>query len=153
MAAPGRTWRRCSLASPALTRRSTTPPDPAAAIVGNDASAATLDAVRTQLGLKDPLPLQFGRWLLGVLHGDLGQSFFMKQPVAKLIGQRIEPTRAYLHKLPSGRAINLFFYDGPISRGVAFEGLLNNGEQFARRLLDAFFYQEGTPPNELFFEH
>ena len=70
------------------------PGDPATAIVGNDASAATLDAVRTQLGLKDPLPLQFGRWLLGVLHGDLGQSFFMKQPVAKLIGQRIEPTVA-----------------------------------------------------------
>jgi peptide/nickel transport system permease protein len=70
------------------------PGDPAAAIVGNDASAAALDAVRTQLGLKDPLPLQFGRWLLGVLHGDLGQSFFMKQPVSKLIGQRIEPTVA-----------------------------------------------------------
>src|ERR1700757_2116986 len=68
------------------------PGDPAAAIVGNDASAAALEAVRAQLGLKDPLLLQFGRWLLGVLHGDLGQSFFMKQPVSKLIGQRIEPT-------------------------------------------------------------
>ena len=38
------------------------------------------------------------------------------------------PTRAYRMKLPSGRSINLFFYDGPISRAVAFEGLLNNGE-------------------------
>jgi alpha-amylase/alpha-mannosidase (GH57 family) len=53
-------------------------------------------------------------------------------------GQRIDPTRAYLCKLPSGRTMNLFFYDGPISRAVAFEGLLNNGEQFARRLLDSF---------------
>jgi len=60
-------------------------------------------------------------------------------------GQRIDPTRSYLHKLPSGRAINLFFYDGPISRGVAFEGLLNNGEQFARRLLDAFSDQRDWP--------
>jgi peptide/nickel transport system permease protein len=70
------------------------PGDPAAAIVGNDASAAALDAVRAQLGLKDPLLFQFGRWFLGVLHGDLGQSFFMKQSVAKLIGQRLEPTIA-----------------------------------------------------------
>ncbi len=31
--------------------------------------------------------------------------------------------------------MNLFFYDGSISQGVAFEGLLNNGEAFANRLL------------------
>jgi alpha-amylase/alpha-mannosidase (GH57 family) len=53
-------------------------------------------------------------------------------------GQRIDPTRPYTLKLPAGRGIALFFYDGPISRSVAFEGLLKNGEQFARRLLDAF---------------
>ena len=34
--------------------------------------------------------------------------------------------------------ISLFFYDGPISRGVAFEGLLDNGEAFADRLMGAF---------------
>src|SRR5947209_6053068 len=49
-------------------------------------------------------------------------------------GGRIDPTRAYLQKLPSGRRINLFFYDGPISQAVAFEKLLNSGEQFAARL-------------------
>ncbi len=53
-------------------------------------------------------------------------------------GDRIDPTRAYTLNLASGRSINLFFYDGPISRAVAFEGLLNNGENFARRLLTAF---------------
>ena len=58
---------------------------------------------------------------------------------------RIDPTRTYLLKLPSGRTINLFFYDGPISRAVAFEGLLNNGEGFARRLLDAFSDQRDWP--------
>jgi hypothetical protein len=41
-------------------------------------------------------------------------------------------------RLPSGRKITLFFYDGPLSRAVAFEGLLGNGETFARRLLDGF---------------
>ena len=60
-------------------------------------------------------------------------------------GQRIDPTRAYRQKLPSGREITLFFYDGPIARGVAFEGLLANGERFARRLLDAFSDQRDWP--------
>jgi alpha-amylase/alpha-mannosidase (GH57 family) len=53
-------------------------------------------------------------------------------------GARIDPKRAYLAKLPNGRQINLFFYDGPISRAVAFEKLLNSGEQFAQRLTSGF---------------
>ena len=60
-------------------------------------------------------------------------------------GDRIDPTRAYKLNLASGRSINLFFYDGPISRAVAFERLLNNGEQFARRLLSAFSDQRDWP--------
>ena len=60
-------------------------------------------------------------------------------------GQRIDPTRAYRQKLPSGREISLFFYDGPIARAVAFEGLLANGERFAERLLDAFNDQRDWP--------
>jgi alpha-amylase/alpha-mannosidase (GH57 family) len=50
----------------------------------------------------------------------------------------IDPKSAYLQRLPSGRSIALFFYDGPVSRSVAFEGLLRNGEQFASRLAGAF---------------
>src|SRR5688572_10435040 len=50
----------------------------------------------------------------------------------------IDPTRAYVQRLPSGREIALFFYHGAVSRAVAFEGLLKNGEQFARRFLDLF---------------
>jgi alpha-amylase/alpha-mannosidase (GH57 family) len=53
-------------------------------------------------------------------------------------GDRIDPTRAYLIRLPSRRRMSLFFYDGPIARAVAFEGLLNNGEHFASRLLSGF---------------
>ena len=52
-------------------------------------------------------------------------------------GGRIDPTRPYLQRLPSGREIVLFFYDGPISRGVAFEGLLEKGERLANRLAGA----------------
>jgi alpha-amylase/alpha-mannosidase (GH57 family) len=53
-------------------------------------------------------------------------------------GGKIDPTRPYICNLPSGRSINLFFYDGPISRAVAFEGLLSNGERFASRLISGF---------------
>jgi alpha-amylase/alpha-mannosidase (GH57 family) len=59
-------------------------------------------------------------------------------------GGRIDPRQAYLCKLPSGNAINIFFYDGPISRDVAFSDLLNSGETFAGRLMGAFL-EEGAP--------
>ena len=51
----------------------------------------------------------------------------------------LDPTRVYRCPLPSGRSIDLFFYDGPISRGVAFENLLARGENLAHRLVGAFY--------------
>jgi alpha-amylase/alpha-mannosidase (GH57 family) len=51
---------------------------------------------------------------------------------------RVDPSRPYRCPLPSGASIVLFFYDGPIARAVAFEGLLNSGEGFADRLTAAF---------------
>jgi alpha-amylase/alpha-mannosidase (GH57 family) len=53
-------------------------------------------------------------------------------------GGRIDPSRAYKWTSPNGKSISLFFYDAPISRAVAFEGLLNSGEIFANRLLQGF---------------
>ncbi|MBF0385152.1 MAG: DUF3536 domain-containing protein [Candidatus Omnitrophica bacterium] len=53
-------------------------------------------------------------------------------------GSRIDPQRAYLCSLPSGRKINIFFYDGMISQEVAFRGLLKSGDSFVNRLLNAF---------------
>ena len=53
-------------------------------------------------------------------------------------GGRIDPTRPYLVRLPSGQRITVFFYDGPISRAVAFEGLLKSGEDLAERLASGF---------------
>ncbi len=44
----------------------------------------------------------------------------------------------YLCRLKSGRAINVFVYDGSISKDVAFSNLLDNGETFANRLMQAF---------------
>jgi alpha-amylase/alpha-mannosidase (GH57 family) len=53
-------------------------------------------------------------------------------------GGRVDPRMAYRCRLPSGRSINLFFYDGPIAQEVAFGGLLKSGVEFANRLLGAF---------------
>lgn len=53
-------------------------------------------------------------------------------------GGAIDPTRAYIQNLPSGRQICVFFYDGPVSQAVAFERLLDSGERFANRLASAF---------------
>ncbi|HEY9230960.1 MAG TPA: DUF3536 domain-containing protein [Blastocatellia bacterium] len=52
-------------------------------------------------------------------------------------GGRIDSRMAYRCRLPSGRSINLFFYDGPIAQEVAFGGLLASGVEFANRLLGA----------------
>ena len=68
------------------------PGDPAALLVGDSASLADIERVRVQLGLDRPLPVQFFQWAAAVLQGDLGQSLFLNQSVASLIGQRIEPT-------------------------------------------------------------
>jgi len=51
---------------------------------------------------------------------------------------RIDPTMAYRLDLGRGHSIAVFFYDGPISRAVAFERLLASGEDFAHRLLTGF---------------
>src|SRR5439155_6128595 len=53
-------------------------------------------------------------------------------------GGRIDTRRAYLQRLPSGRSIALFFYDGEIARAIAFERLLARGEALVDRLRAGF---------------
>jgi alpha-amylase/alpha-mannosidase (GH57 family) len=58
----------------------------------------------------------------------------------------VDPTHPYRIPLDEGRSIAVFFYDGPGSRAIAFEGLLNSGEDFGRRLLQGFRPDaSGTP--------
>ncbi|MEO6965751.1 MAG: DUF3536 domain-containing protein [Acidobacteriaceae bacterium] len=59
----------------------------------------------------------------------------------------VDPTQPYLVRTMEGRSIAVFFYDGPISRAVAFEGLLDNGEHMATRLLHG--YRENGRPGQL----
>ncbi|MGA9531810.1 MAG: DUF3536 domain-containing protein [Anaerolineales bacterium] len=60
-------------------------------------------------------------------------------------GGRVDPSMPYRVELPSGESIAVFFYDGPVSRAVAFEGLLTRGESLAGRLLSAFPHQDDRP--------
>jgi alpha-amylase/alpha-mannosidase (GH57 family) len=53
-------------------------------------------------------------------------------------GGRVDPSMPYQVQLRSGRRISIFFYDGPISQAIAFERLLESGENFAARLVSAF---------------
>ena len=58
-------------------------------------------------------------------------------------GATVDPRMPYQCKLPSGRTVSLFFYDGPVSRDVAFGGLLKSGENLTSRLLGLFSKGEG----------
>lgn len=60
-------------------------------------------------------------------------------------GGKVDPRRPYLCRLPSGRSIALFFYDGGVSQDVAFGGLLDSGEHFAGRLLSGFSEYSRVP--------
>ncbi|WP_246252833.1 ABC transporter permease, partial [Allomesorhizobium camelthorni] len=68
------------------------PGDPAAMIAGKSATAEMIAGIRERLGLNDPLPVQFIRWVWDMLGGDFGTSIFAGRPVLELISQRLEPT-------------------------------------------------------------
>lgn len=63
------------------------PADPARAIAGPAAPAETVNALRQRLGLDDPIPVQYGRFLSRLATGDLGTSVRTRQPVAADIGR------------------------------------------------------------------
>jgi alpha-amylase/alpha-mannosidase (GH57 family) len=56
----------------------------------------------------------------------------------------VDTTHPYLARFASGHSMAVFFYDGPSSRAIAFEGLLNSGENFANRL-KAGFHDNAQP--------
>lgn len=68
------------------------PGDPASAILGMDATAADLERLKEELGLNLPLYEQYVRWVVGVLHGDLGRSYFMEESVGQAIAGHFRPT-------------------------------------------------------------
>ncbi|WP_438286840.1 ABC transporter permease [Paenibacillus hubeiensis] len=69
-----------------------TPGDPAAILLGEEATQADIDEMRSRMGLDRPIYEQFGIWLLGLLSGDLGQSVFLDKPVVQAFVERLGPT-------------------------------------------------------------
>jgi peptide/nickel transport system permease protein len=68
------------------------PGDPAMVMLGSDATPQQIEALRTQMGLDRSLPEQFVLWLGQVLHGNLGESFFLGRPVTRALIERLPAT-------------------------------------------------------------
>lgn len=68
------------------------PGDPATRMLGTGATPERLAALRAELGLTDPLPVRYLRWLTGFVTGDLGTSYVYSQPVSSLVGPKIPVT-------------------------------------------------------------
>ncbi|WP_042348158.1 ABC transporter permease [Bacillus massiliigorillae] len=69
-----------------------TPGEPAATILGMEASQADMDALNAKFGFDRPIYEQYISWISGVLHGDLGNSIFMNMPVSEAIAEHLGPT-------------------------------------------------------------
>lgn len=68
------------------------PGDPAQALLGPEATAASIARLQEELGLNQPIYQQYWHWLSGVLQGNLGTSISYQEPVLELIGQRMTNT-------------------------------------------------------------
>lgn len=70
------------------------PGDPAVTLAGENATEQRIDEVRSELGLDDSLPVQYGRWLGDAVQGDLGTSLYSSATVTSLISARFFTTVA-----------------------------------------------------------
>jgi peptide/nickel transport system permease protein len=68
------------------------PGDPASMMLGREATLEQKEALREQLGLNEPLAVQFVDWFWGVLRLDFGDSIFIGKPVTEALLDRVEPT-------------------------------------------------------------
>lgn len=68
------------------------PGDPARVLLGEEATPQTVAALQHQLGLDKPIPQQFVLWLWQALHGNLGDSIQLQQPVGQALLQRLPVT-------------------------------------------------------------
>ncbi|AZL58721.1 ABC transporter permease [Tabrizicola piscis] len=68
------------------------PADPVRQIAGRSATAETVQNIREQLGLDQPFIVQYGRYLAGLVQGDMGRSYLQKTEVAELVWSRLPAT-------------------------------------------------------------
>ena len=103
------------------------PGDPVRIMVGEMADDATVERIREQMGLNDPVEVQYARWLTNMLQGDFGTSYTQSKPVVTLMGQAFLTTArlaglAYVFALVLGLVI-----------GVV--AAVNHGKWFDRALM------------------
>src|SRR5262245_19862394 len=82
------------------------PGDPALMLAGPDATPEVVAAVRADMGLNDPLPVQYALWMEHILRGDLGKSYISRLPVWQLIKNALPAT---IELAISGLLIALLF--------------------------------------------
>src|SRR5262245_56044854 len=68
------------------------PGDPARVMAGTDADESGLEEIRQKYGLRDPIPVQYVRWLGLALRGDLGETIRTRDSVLRLVGQKLPIT-------------------------------------------------------------
>lgn len=68
------------------------PGDPATVMLGPDASIEDIEALRSEMLLDQPMVIQIGNWLINIVKGDLGHSFYYNMPVSKMLLKHIVPT-------------------------------------------------------------
>lgn len=68
--------------------------DPSLALAGESATNEDIDKIRTFYGFDKPIPVQYFNWLSSAVQGDLGQSHYLKEPVANVILDRLPTTMA-----------------------------------------------------------
>ena len=68
------------------------PGDPVAAMLGEQYDATKVDALREELGLNDPIPVQFGKYFADILQGDFGESYYFNTSAINMIKARLPNT-------------------------------------------------------------
>lgn len=66
--------------------------DPATSMLGTQATPERVEALREEMGLNDPVLMQYGRWALNFLKGDMGTSYSYRMPVSEMIAGKIPVT-------------------------------------------------------------
>jgi peptide/nickel transport system permease protein len=68
------------------------PGDPARVLAGTEADEAGLEEIRQRYGLRDPIPIQYARWMGRLVRGDLGESIRTREPVTRTVAQKLPVT-------------------------------------------------------------
>ena len=133
------------------------PGDPARVLLGGDADAEAIEALREEMGLNEPLYVQYFRWMGDILQGDFGQSILTGRPVIDQIAAVAEPTAsiallgmviALLIALPAGiiSAVHRYDIEDYAATTVSFLGISMPGFWIGIILLLVFADQLGVLP-------